>query len=63
MSIHQYIQSHPLIGIISSISLLFSGSAMPYTDIEIPEIFMQLSQLTCWAGGLLIAYLTYRKKK
>ena len=62
MSIHNYIHPHPLIGFLSSVTLLFSGSAMPYAEIQIPEIVMQLVQLSCWGAGVLIAYMTYRKK-
>lgn len=61
--IHQFLHSHPFVGFTLSGSFLFSGTVMPNMEVHIPDLFMQLSQLSCWGAGVLIAYMTYRKKK
>lgn len=57
------LHSHPFIGFILSGGFLFSGSAIPYTDVVIPPLAMQLLQITCWGIGVVIAIKTYNRKK
>lgn len=63
---NQLLSSHPGIGIFLSGTFLSYGSAIPYAvhvPDEIPQFWMQMAQLTFWGAGVLLALLTYRKKK
>jgi hypothetical protein len=63
------LNSHPTAGMTLSITFLSTGTAMHYADlstvinsIHIPDVCMQVTQISFWALGALFAYRTSKKK-
>jgi hypothetical protein len=65
MSVHQYIHSHPVVGISLTAVCLFTGYTIP-TSLDayhIPQIFMQGLQALAWMAAIAASYYTIRRAK
>jgi hypothetical protein len=51
---------YPIVGWILTLVLGTTGSLIPFMEIQVPVIYMQIAQLTFWTLGAIVSILTIR---